>query len=242
MAGRCISVNHEALGTVRVMRTCGLMGEVVGKAAYLCVLRDTTPRNIYDSYLPDLIDLFKQPGAMRRDSLSGDLYRDPNSPAVVPYLNKATDAVTGVANVQAKSVAVQSLSGLVVDDDAAKLTGKWTAGTGLAPFIAAGYRYAGAKDAATARFELDLPAAGKYELRASWVGHENRSTRTACTLERGGQRPLTLRLNQQEDSTDKQAFHSLGQFDFPAGKSAVVFSTEGANGFVHVDAVQLLKK
>ena len=33
MAGRCISVNHEALGTVRVMRTCGMMGEVVGKAA-----------------------------------------------------------------------------------------------------------------------------------------------------------------------------------------------------------------
>jgi len=51
---------------VRVMRTCGMMGEVVGKAAYLCVLRQTTPRNIYDSYLPDLIELLKQPGAMRR--------------------------------------------------------------------------------------------------------------------------------------------------------------------------------
>ncbi len=33
MAGRCISVTHEALGTVRVMKTCGMMGEVVGKAA-----------------------------------------------------------------------------------------------------------------------------------------------------------------------------------------------------------------
>ena len=35
MAGRCISVTHEALGTVRVMKTCGMMGEVVGKAASL---------------------------------------------------------------------------------------------------------------------------------------------------------------------------------------------------------------
>ena len=26
MAGRCISVTHEALGTVRVMKTCGMMG------------------------------------------------------------------------------------------------------------------------------------------------------------------------------------------------------------------------
>ena len=42
MAGRCISVNHEALGTVRVMRTCGMMGEVVGKAAWVAVTRGTT--------------------------------------------------------------------------------------------------------------------------------------------------------------------------------------------------------
>ena len=27
MAGRCISVTHEALGTVRVMKTCGMMGK-----------------------------------------------------------------------------------------------------------------------------------------------------------------------------------------------------------------------
>jgi hypothetical protein len=242
MAGRCISVNHEALGTVRVMRTCGMMGEVVGKAAYLCVLRDTTPRNVYDSYLPDLIELLKQPGAMRRDSLDGELYRDTNSPKVVPYLSKATDTVTGVVNVQAKSVPVQSLAGIVVDDDAAKLTGKWTVGSGLAPFIAEGYRYAAAKELAQARFELDVPAAGKYELRLAWVGHENRATRASCTIERPGQRPLVLRLNQQEDSSDKHAFHSLGQFEFPAGKAAVILSTDGADGFVHADAVQLIKQ
>lgn len=36
MAGRNISVTHVALGTVRVMRTTGMMGEVVGIAASLC--------------------------------------------------------------------------------------------------------------------------------------------------------------------------------------------------------------
>ena len=30
MAGRNISVTHVALGTIRVMRTTGMMGEVVG--------------------------------------------------------------------------------------------------------------------------------------------------------------------------------------------------------------------
>ena len=103
-------------------------------------------------------------------------------------------------------------------------------------------RSASAKELAEARYELNVPDAGKYELRLAWVGHENRATKTSCTLERPGQRPLKLRLNQREDSEDQHAFHSLGQFDFPAGPSAVILSTEGADGFVHADAVQLLKK
>jgi hypothetical protein len=219
-----------------------MMGEVVGKAAYLCILRQTTPRNVYESYRFDLLELLKQPGAMRRDQLTSDLYRDPSVAPVVPYLNKATDTVTGVANTKAKSVAISSVPGIVVDDDAAKLTGKWTVGAGLIPFIGEGYRYAAAKEPAEARFELVVPAAGKYELRLAWVGHENRATKASCMLERPGQRPLKLRLNQREDSEDPQAFHSLGQFEFPAGTSFVILSTEGADGFVHADAVQLLKK
>ena len=39
MAGRDISVTHEALGAVRVMRTGGCMGEIVGMAASLCKRR-----------------------------------------------------------------------------------------------------------------------------------------------------------------------------------------------------------
>jgi hypothetical protein len=73
MAGRDISVTHEALGPVRVMRTCGMMGEIVGKAAYLCRRHDTTPRGVYADHLPRLKDLMSQPGAARRDSLDGPL-------------------------------------------------------------------------------------------------------------------------------------------------------------------------
>ena len=57
MAGRCISVTHEALGTVRVMKTCGMMGEVVGRAASICIQRDCLPREVYNRYLDDLIEL-----------------------------------------------------------------------------------------------------------------------------------------------------------------------------------------
>jgi len=54
MAGRNISVTHVALGTVRVMRTCGMMGEVVGMAASLCKQHNTTPRGVYESHLAEL--------------------------------------------------------------------------------------------------------------------------------------------------------------------------------------------
>jgi len=54
MAGRDISVTHEALGTVRVMRTCGMGGEVVGKAAAVAKKHDATPRQVYQKHLEEL--------------------------------------------------------------------------------------------------------------------------------------------------------------------------------------------
>ena len=67
MAGRDISVTREALGAVRVMRTCGMMGEIVGKAASICVHHQTTPRGVYEMHLPLLKQLMQQPGATRSE-------------------------------------------------------------------------------------------------------------------------------------------------------------------------------
>jgi hypothetical protein len=60
MAGRDISVTHVALGTVRVMRTTGMMGEVVGMAASICKKYSTTPRKVYQSHLNELKTLMKE--------------------------------------------------------------------------------------------------------------------------------------------------------------------------------------
>jgi hypothetical protein len=57
MVGRCVSVTHEALGTTRVMKTGGLMGEVVGMAASLCMKHDCDPRDVYRDHLPELKEL-----------------------------------------------------------------------------------------------------------------------------------------------------------------------------------------
>jgi len=73
MAGRDISVTREALGAVRVMRTCGMMGEIVGKAAWICIRHQTTPRGVYESQLQLLNELMNQPGKLRRDKIDGVL-------------------------------------------------------------------------------------------------------------------------------------------------------------------------
>lgn len=59
MAGRNISVTHIGLGSPRVMRTGGLMGEVVGMAASVCVAQECTPREVYSDHLNELKGLMK---------------------------------------------------------------------------------------------------------------------------------------------------------------------------------------
>ncbi len=60
MAGRNISVTHVALGTIRVMRTTGMMGEVVGMAAAISKRHNTNPRGVYSRYLHELQELMTQ--------------------------------------------------------------------------------------------------------------------------------------------------------------------------------------
>ena len=60
MAGRDISVTHVALGTVRVQRTAGMMGEVAGMAASICKKYNALPRDVYEKYLGDLKKLMSE--------------------------------------------------------------------------------------------------------------------------------------------------------------------------------------
>ena len=73
MAGRDISVTHIGLGTVRVMRTCGMMGEVVGMAASLCREHKTTPRDIYLHYFDEMKELMER-GAGEQGLENNQLY------------------------------------------------------------------------------------------------------------------------------------------------------------------------
>ncbi len=71
-AGRCSSVTHIALGTVRVQSTLSTLGQAAGTAAALCIRHDTTPRGIYEEHLAELQQTLLRndqtvPGAVNED-------------------------------------------------------------------------------------------------------------------------------------------------------------------------------
>ncbi|MGV3658948.1 MAG: FAD-dependent oxidoreductase [Prosthecobacter sp.] len=230
MAGRTISVERHALGSTRVMRTCGMMGEVVGKAAWICVRHHTTPRGVYEQYLDILKDLMSKPGAMRRDTLEADLYMPANAKKL-PDLAAAAEAEGGIDP--------KKLEGLVIDDTEAELTGKWAHGEGLKPYIGKHYSY-GSDKGASARFAFSVKESGSYDVRIFFQPHENRGKSVSVTvLSADGEK--ALQVNQTKAPTLPQGAYSLGTFKFTAGEeAAVIFRTANAGGNVHLDAVQVL--
>ena len=54
LAGRHISTSHVAFSAVRVMRTLGMLGEVVGMAASICARENVLPRGVYEHHLDAL--------------------------------------------------------------------------------------------------------------------------------------------------------------------------------------------
>ncbi|MCM2371814.1 FAD-dependent oxidoreductase [Aporhodopirellula aestuarii] len=223
-AGRCISVTHEALGTVRVMKTCGMMGEVVGKAASICTLHDCYPRDVYESHLDELLTLLRLPGKARRQT--------PASEIVIP--DDAMELASSIGPMPGRKPA--ELSGVVIDDRDAIRTGNWKEGTGLRGYVGWSYRYASENSSASARFETKLEKAGRYRLKLYNQPHANRGTTVPVSVEVAGKAISTLRVNQSV--TPESGAIDAGEFDLPSGETvSVVFTTENAGGLVHIDAV-----
>jgi hypothetical protein len=226
MAGRCISVTHEALGTTRVMKTCGMMGEVVGKAASICTLRGCDPRGVYVHHLNELLELLQLPGKARRSTPSADIQIPQDALPMAGPMGPPT------------GIDPASIQGIVVDDVDAQRTGNWTAGTGLKPYVNYGYQYAAANSDATATFRLTPKTAGKYVLMFYTRPHENRSSKTPVTVQYGSERRDVM--IDQRDPYDEAAV-SLGPCTVDAGQEIVVtVDTAKANGVVHIDAVALV--
>ncbi len=228
MAGRNISVTHEALGTTRVMKTCGMMGEVVGKAASICIKHECFPREVYTGYWSEMVRLLKLPGKAKRETV--------DSPIQIPKDAMKLAGSRGPMD----GLDPEKLPGLVIDDQQAKRTGKWTKGTGLKGYIAYGYRYASAGSGATAKFEFKAPDSGEYDIRIASQPHENRAKHANISVV-ANRKTKAATVNMTKAPEMPNGFIQLTRWKLTKGEPVeVIFTTQDSGGIVHIDAVQLI--
>jgi hypothetical protein len=149
---------------------------------------------------------------------------------------------TAPARVERPSLDPKSLPGTVLDDSQAKLTGDWMSSAAIGGFVGPNYLHDGNTDKGekTARFDLDLPAPGVYEVRVAYAPDANRATNVPITVE-SAEGSKTIRINQQRGPAQGSPFVSLGTFRFEGGKKgAVMIANQGTDGHVIVDAVQCI--
>jgi hypothetical protein len=232
MAGRCISVDHQALGTVRVMKTCGMMGEVVGKAASVAIKHGTDPRGVYEQHWGEMDELLKLPGKARRAS--------PSAPIEIPTDALPLASAEGPPSGLDATQLAATRKAVVQDDRQAVRAGTWTEGTGLKGFVAYGYHYAGADSGASIRYELKAPQAGLYDVLVGWQPHENRGSEVPVLVETAAGRS-SVRLDMQKAAPLPDGFGSAGRVMLGTGDSCVVvIGTDAAKGNAHADAVMLV--
>jgi hypothetical protein len=231
MAGRNVSVTHQALGTVRVMKTCGMMGEVVGKAASICALRDCTPREVYEDHLDELLKMLDLPGKARRSTPSAPITIDegalPRASAFGPMPGQDP----------------KSFDGVVIDDVQAELKGNWKSGEAGKRFVGYGYKYASPGSGAQATFTIKAPKSGRFQILvgSSPVDDpfENRSKAAPVEI-RVGDRVIRKRVNYR--GTEDRQFVPVGIVELEKDQPVrVVVLTDGAKGLIHLDAVQMVQ-
>lgn len=228
MAGRCVSVTHEALGTVRVMKTCGMMGEVVGKAASICIGNNCPPSAVYDRYWPEMDKLLQLPGKAHRSKL-GDEF-------TIPADSLALAGPHGLP----PGVDPASLPGVIVDNRQAATTGEWVSGAGLKGYVGYDYAYASPSSNSTMAFQFTPERDMKVEIRIAYQPHENRASNTPVSVAANGIKKQ-MTVDMRKTPTLAGTFVSLGEFNVTKAQTVTVqLSTDGANGNVHADAVQFL--
>ncbi|MEM7233725.1 MAG: FAD-dependent oxidoreductase, partial [Planctomycetota bacterium] len=213
----CVSSSHIAFGSIRMEPVFMILGQSAATAASIAI-----DRNLAVQSVPY--------GDLRTRLLKdGQILEHASSQARAPKARRYVDP--------------KKLPGVVVDDDAAKLSGRWTMSTGTPNYVGHGYRHDGAaKDGkAAARYEAKLPRPGRYEVFISWPEHSNRSSKVSVAVVSRAGTQIT-EINQKEAPGKDGKFRSLGVYSFDAKKpAAVVISNANTDGYVVIDAVQWLE-
>ncbi len=141
-----------------------------------------------------------------------------------------------------KVIALNTLPGIVHDDQQAKIVGGWSSSTTVKPYLGTGYLTDNndQKGQRTVTFTPAIPQTGLYDVRFAYTPQPNRASNVPITiLHADGE--TTVTVNERQAPPLDGHFISLGQFRFEKdGAGYILVSTEGTDGYVIVDALQLI--
>jgi hypothetical protein len=208
----CMSASHVAYGSVRMEPVYMVLGQASGVAAALTILEGTSVQAIPVGKLQAALKAQKAVLEPKDVPLSG----------------------------AGRSVAARSLPGIVIDDDAATLTGDWVRSTANGSFVNAGYQHDNntLKGKKSAKFTPKIGTAGKYEVYLHYTPATNRATNVPVVVTSlGGTKTVTV--NQQ--MVPPGGGYPLGTFEFAVGETGFVeVQTTDTNGHVVIDAVRFV--
>ena len=145
------------------------------------------------------------------------------------------------------SIAVKSLSGIVLDDSEAELAGKWSRSTNFKPYIEVGYIYCGEQESkskgdgkTTATFRFKAPKSSRYQLLMAYSAHESRAKNVPVTVYSGDSQ-MSFEVDQTKPLPSDEHFRPVATVDLQADVETVIQITNAdTTGFVILDALQLL--
>ena len=145
------------------------------------------------------------------------------------------------------SIGANSLPGIVLDDDHAKLSGTWSRSTNFKPYIEAGYIFCGEDDPkstgdgkTTATFRFQAPKSGQYQVLMAYSAHATRSKNVPVTISTGADKK-TFAVDQTKSLPTGKQFRPVATVNLQADVDTVIQITNADTiGFVILDALQLL--
>lgn len=202
LAPVALSASHIAYGSIRMEPVFMVLGQSAATAAALAIDQNLAVQDL--------------PYDVLRERLLAD--------------NQVLDAPL---ELQRGTIHPESLEGLVIDNPFATVSPAWKGSRSGEPRLGPAYFHdLDARDGrATARFDVNMKAPGRYRVKLHFPPNANRATNVPILIEAPG---LTLRatINQRQPAV------WLGPYDLPT-EFSVTITNERTNGFVAVDGLQV---
>ena len=207
----CLAATHISYGSIRMEPVFMVLGQSSATAAVMAI--------------DENISVQKVDYAKLRERLISD---------------KQVLAWTGPKPSSASGIDPAKLPGLVLDDEQAEKKGDWSKSASIGGFVGAQYLHDNneQKGELSATYQFALKEPGLYDVRIAYTANPNRATNVPVVI-RHAAGETTATLDEKATPKIDKMFHSLGQHKFDK-EATIVITNTGTNGYVVIDAVQLL--